>query len=158
MDPLLNMKVKVVFIGTKPGAKSEEVGHYYANPNNSFYTDLKDGGWTDRVYRYDEDLLLLEDKNIGLDDVYHDKYALISRLEPYQPPIVCFNSKGALEVFSGRRIRGSDWAGAGASACARFPWEPKIWALYDSSGMASRYHEKRIDLLGQLLTYVQRTG
>lgn len=152
LDPLLNPKVKVVFIGTEPGEDSLQVGHYYANSSNSFYKDLKESGWTDRSYGFDEDEKLLEDHSIGLFDVYGDPEALIKTIEPYRPPIVCFNSKGALSAFCGRNIGPNDWEGSGASAYARFSWNPLVWALYDSSGSASRYHVQRIELLRQLLS------
>lgn len=152
LDPLLNPKVKVVFIGTEPGKKSLQVGHYYANSRNSFYKDLKESGWTSRLYSFAEDARLLEDHNIGLFDVYGAPEALIKTIEPYKPPIVCFNSKGALRAFCGRNIRPNGWTGCGASAYAQFSWNPVAWALYDSSGIASRYHVQRIELLRQLLS------
>lgn len=153
LPPLLDDNMKIVFIGTEPGAESERIGHYYAGANNSFYRDLKDAGCTEEIDRPEQDILLFQRHNIGLDDVYHDKEALVRRPKRYKPGIVCFNSKEALKHFSGKRINGQ-WWDANASRYALFSWNPTVWFLYDSSGMARRYRSRRVELLRELLSYV----
>ncbi len=40
LEPILGPDLDAVFAGTEPGPHSLRVGHYYANPNNSFYRAL----------------------------------------------------------------------------------------------------------------------
>jgi G:T/U-mismatch repair DNA glycosylase len=150
LPPLLDDEVMVVFVGTEPGTVSERIRHYYAGTGNSFYGDLKKTGWTDIEYSPEEDTLLLRNHHIGLDDVYNNKQALASRLQQYEPQIVCFNNKEALKRYSNVRIK-DQWAGPNASRYAQFPWNPIVWALYDSSARARYYHQKRLELLKELL-------
>jgi G:T/U-mismatch repair DNA glycosylase len=150
-------ELRIVFVGTEPGAESERIGHYYAGTNNSFYQDLHQAGWTEYTYTPQQDKELCEKHGIGFDDVYNDKEALKSRLEQCQPRVVCFNSKEALKRFSDTRIRGN-WAGSNASRYASFPWNPIVWALYDSSARARRYQQRRVQLLKKLLKKCSENG
>ncbi|MCL6559264.1 MAG: mismatch-specific DNA-glycosylase, partial [Firmicutes bacterium] len=64
----LAKELKVVFVGTAPSDVSAAHGHYYANPNNSFWDLLYQSGFTDRKLRPCDDYLVLEYR-IGLTDV-----------------------------------------------------------------------------------------
>jgi len=150
LPPLLDKGMRMVFIGTEPGTESERIRHYYAGAGNSLYRDLKVAGWTDVEYSPYQDTLLLRNHNIGFDDVYNDRQALISRLQEHEPLIVCFNSKEALKRFSNNRIM-DHWEGSNASRYAQFSWNPIVWALYDSSARARYYHPRRLELLKELL-------
>lgn len=137
-----------MFIGTEPGEESLRIGRYYANPRNSFYADLKKTGFTSVQLTPEEDRRLLS-RGIGLDDVYHDPDALQDRLESIRPRAVCFNSKGALERYVGRKVSG-EWRGATARKHARLPIECVIWAIPDSSGSACSFRGERLRLLRDL--------
>lgn len=151
LHSLLDVNLNIVFIGTEPGKKSLECGHYYANPGNLFYRDLFTTGWICKELGYENDGEL-RTYGIGLDDVYFTPQSLKERLQKHKPKIVCFNSKTALQRYTGRNIRaGNAWEGNNASRYANFEWNPlTVWALYDSSRNACAYHEKRCELLREL--------
>ena len=46
LPPLLKPGLKVVFVGTEPGAESLRTKSYYANSRNSFWRDLHAVGFT----------------------------------------------------------------------------------------------------------------
>ncbi|MBI2155223.1 MAG: mismatch-specific DNA-glycosylase [Candidatus Rokubacteria bacterium] len=148
LEPLLRRGLAVVFIGTEPGEESLRIGHYYANPSNSFYADLKKTAFTSVQLTPEEDRLLLS-RGIGLDDVYHDPEALQDRLESVRPRAVCFNSKGALERYVGRKVSG-EWHGKAAGKHAKLGIKCITWAVPDSSGLACRFHCERVQLLRDL--------
>ena len=115
LPPLLRPGLDVVFVGLAPklGGESLRTGHYYADRNNSFYSDLEATGFTPSRLLSQQDQLLLE-HGIGLDDVYDDPDGLRRRIEEVRPLAVCFNSKTALEHFAGRSIPSHVWRGQGA--------------------------------------------
>jgi G:T/U-mismatch repair DNA glycosylase len=146
LEPLLRPRLDVVFVGTEPGPTSLRLGHYYANPDNTFYADLEAVGFTPgRVSPHQFESLLTH--GIGLDDVYDDPAALRSRLETADPKAICFNSKGALQRFVGIDL--GRWEGSAASSYVNIG-NALIWAVPDSSPRAFRYHERRIGLLIEL--------
>ena len=119
LAPLLRPGLAVVFIGTEPGEVSLQIGHYYANSSTSFYADLKTTAFTSVQLTPQKDQLLFS-YGIGLDDVDYDPEALQNRIEGVCPRAVCFNSKGALERYVGRKLSG-EWRGADARKHARLP-------------------------------------
>jgi len=149
--PIYDNNLKVIIIGTEPGQLSIETGHYYSDPRNSFYRDLHLTGFLPRLIHPSE-CLSLPNYNIGLDDVYNDPEALEIRLESFKPLSVCFNSKEALcrflKISNTQRLK--NWAGESAGKWVSFSWKPIVWALYDSSGIAIRYHKERIVQLRRL--------
>jgi TDG/mug DNA glycosylase family protein len=147
LPALLGPGLKVVFVGTRPGAESLRTGAYYANPTNSFYRSLHESGFTPRVLKPSEYRTLLE-FGIGLDDAYDDGEALRLRLVRAAPIAVCFNSRGALEA-SGAAITG-EWKGPAASSWVNITGVSIIWAVPDSSGLAGRFRADRLALLTQL--------
>lgn len=158
LPPIYSDNLNVVFIGTEPGKISLETGHYYANPRNSFYKDLYSANFIPKIIKPTEDQTL-PNFYIGLDDVYDDPEALKKRLEQFKPSSICFNSKDALLRFLGvdstKRLK--DWAGKKAGALLTLPWSPLIWALYDSSGIAIKYHNLRLALLLELREIIRET-
>jgi len=154
LPPLLAGGLDVVFIGTAPGADSLRLGHYYANPGNSFYADLVLTGFTPARLVPAEFRHLL-DFGIGLDDVYQEPDELQERIERASPRAVCFNSKAALTGFTRRRrIPAGAWRGEGA---ARYASLAEItWAVDDSSGAARGFRALRHEGLRELRNRVQR--
>jgi TDG/mug DNA glycosylase family protein len=154
--PLLKTGLRVVFIGVRPGRDSLAAGHYYSNAGNAFYIHLKEAGFTPVTLLPVEDARLLQ-YGIGLDDVYSDSSAVRERVEVYTPRAVCFNSKQALELYVGAKIL-SSWEGANAHDHVRFIGTTITWAVPDSSGMARRYHKRRLALLRELRLVLERLG
>ncbi|MEX2374867.1 MAG: mismatch-specific DNA-glycosylase [Dehalococcoidia bacterium] len=145
LEPLLREGLDVVFVGTEPGPTSLRLGVYYANPDNTFYRDLRAAGFTSREFQPGEYRALL-DEGIGLDDVYDDPLALRRRLLDAAPRAVCFNSKGALQRLADDL---DGWDGSAAGGYVKLG-DALIWAVPDSSPRASRFHERRVRLLKQL--------
>ncbi len=145
----------IVFVGEGPLAhgRSLRTGCYYADPSNRFYAHLEQSRLTARLLRPGE-CSKLTMYGIGLDDVYDDRLGVRSRLKESSPSAVCFNSKRSLEAFAGSEIRG-EWRGVRAGDHARIEGVRIIWAVPDSSGLASRYHPHRIDLLRDLRTAIE---
>ena len=147
LPPLLQAGLKVVFVGTEPGAESLRMGNYYANSSNGFYATLHQSGFTPRQLAPSEYQRLLGFQ-IGLDDVYGDPRALRKRLEDASPIAVCFNSRAALEAFAGSIDK--NWRGPAAARYAAFAGTRAVWAVPDSSGLAGGFRHERIELLVQL--------
>ena len=148
LPPLLSPGLAVVFVGTEPGAESLATGCYYANPRNSFWSDIHLAGFTPT--RLDPcDFRTLLGYGVGLDDVSESPRSLGRRLEAVRPRAVCFNSKNALRRFCGREI-GRPWRGEDAARWASMDGVALIWAIPDSSGRASGHHRERLALLGSL--------
>lgn len=148
LPPLLAPGLAVVFVGTEPGAESLATGRYYANPGNSFWSDMHVVGFTPS--RLDPcDFRTLLGYGVGLDDVCEDPRSLRRRLETVRPRAVCFNSKNALGRFCGREI-GRPWRGEDAARWASMDGVSLIWAIPDSSGLAAAYHPARLALLVSL--------
>ena len=102
LPPILASGLDVIFVGTEPvmGGRSLEVGHYYADPRNTFWRTLWHSGWTSRTLSAWDDVGL-PSIGIGLTDVYQDPRGLRERLERHRPGAVCFNSREALARYSG---------------------------------------------------------
>jgi len=147
LPPLLSRGLRVVFIGTEPGSESLKQHQYYAHPENTFYQDLFEAGFTPRQLTPAEYRILFQ-YGIGLDDVYGDPAALRRRIQEAEPKAVCFNSKAALERFTGTKIEGS-WRGSSASRHVRLS-ASVVWAVPDSSPRASSHHSSRLKLLREL--------
>ena len=154
LRPLLAPGLRVVFVGVgpRPGGASLQTGHYFEDTNNVFYSSLHDAGLTKERLDPEQDVDLLQ-FGVGLDDVCADPAGLAARLAEVRPGCVCFNSKEALAVYSGRRSRllsRMGWQGDRAGRIASFSWGPLVWAVPDSSGKASRFYSERVRLLKDL--------
>ena len=93
---------------------------------------------------------------IGLDDVYGDPAALRRRILEAAPRAVSFNSKAALARVAGEKVS-PHWSGAEASRWVRFPGV-LVWALHDSSPMASAYWALRLEELRALWRRIEQPG
>jgi G:T/U-mismatch repair DNA glycosylase len=144
LGPLLAPGLKVIFVGTEPGAESLRTGCYYANSRNSFWRDLHTVGLTSTaiVPADFRDALTF---GVGLDDVYQEPAALRRRIKAAAPRAVCFNSKAALARVAIDELRGA-WAGEDAGRWVSFPGS-LVWALHDSSPTAVAYRGLRLQEL-----------
>lgn len=68
LPDIVQPNLKILFVGTNPGRRSAQIGHYFAGRGNAFWTMLHRSGLTDRLYRTEEDRLLLK-LGYGLTDV-----------------------------------------------------------------------------------------
>lgn len=114
LPDLLEDNLNIVFCGTAVGNKSAEKKAYYAGTGNSFYKTLCEIGLTKEQIVPANYKDLLEYK-IGLTDIVkkvsgnddelkpenYDKVGFISKIEKYNPKIICFNGKKAASVYLG---------------------------------------------------------
>ena len=57
---LLKPNLKLLFCGYNPSLRSGHTGHHYAHPGNRFWRVLFASGIADRLYKPEEDALLLD--------------------------------------------------------------------------------------------------
>ncbi len=107
----------IVFVGINPGIISAKAGHYYANPNNSFWRCMYLVGLTPVLLTPEEDRRIIT-FGYGLTDIIKRPSRGVHELRPqefrkgrviletkllrYRPRIVCFNGKTAFVGFFGR--------------------------------------------------------
>lgn len=114
--------LRILFIGYNPSLRSGETGHHYANPNNRFWTVLRDAGLTPRKYKPEEDGELLRlgygftnivarptrtAAEITKDEYKAGRLRLIALIDRYRPKVACFVGKGVYEAYSGKS--GVEW-------------------------------------------------
>ncbi|MGM0875258.1 MAG: mismatch-specific DNA-glycosylase [Bacillota bacterium] len=117
MDILKN-DLNILFIGFNPSLVSGEVGHHYANKHNRFWKLLYEAGITDKLYKPEEDVTLL-DQGIGFtnivsratraaDEITSEEYKegreiLRQKISIYKPKIAFFVGKGVYLHYSKRK-------------------------------------------------------
>ena len=151
LPDLLAPGLKLVVCGSAAGARSAELGAYYAGPGNQFWGMLYRTGITPTLIRPQAFRAVL-DYGIGLTDIVKksfgadaqlrradfDRDGLRMRIERYAPNIVAFNGKRAASAFFGIPVRygyqsGCDigatrlYVGPSTSGAARKFWDEEIW-------------------------------
>lgn len=111
---LLCPGLKLVFCGYNPSLASGRSGHHYAHPGNRFWRVLFASGITTRLYKPEEDRLLLE-LGIGFtnlasrptrradeltrEEIQAGALALRTKLERFQPRLVAYTGIGVYRWF-----------------------------------------------------------
>ncbi len=111
---LLRPGLKLVFCGYNPSLASGRSGHHYAHPGNRFWRVLFASGITPRLYKPEEDELLL-DLGIGFtnlatrptrradeltrEEIQSGALALRAKLEQFQPAVVAYTGIGIYRWF-----------------------------------------------------------
>ncbi len=112
LPDLLSEGLKVVFCGTAAGARSAQVGAYYAGRGNKFWKTLFQIGLTPRLLEPGE-FRLLAQYGIGLTDIaktysgadkglkraHFDAEGLRRKIEKCAPTVFAFNGKRAARSF-----------------------------------------------------------
>ncbi|MEO8392419.1 MAG: mismatch-specific DNA-glycosylase [Chloroflexota bacterium] len=112
LPDLLSEGLKVVFCGTAAGARSAQVGAYYAGQGNKFWKILFQIGLTPRLLEPGE-FWLLTQYGIGLTDIaktysgadmglkraHFDAEGLRLKIEKFAPTAFAFNGKKAARSF-----------------------------------------------------------
>lgn len=148
LPDVLQEELVVVFCGTAASVKSAEVGAYYGNPTNKFWSALYEVGMTPRqldptefqtVVYYGIGLTDMAKGAIGNDNVLSDddfdSNQLTQKIITYQPQILAFTSKRAYR----------EWRGVSASYTVNYGWQAEtigqtsIYVLTSPSGAASGY-------------------
>lgn len=170
LPTLLCHGLRVVFIGYNPAIYSAEQGHYYARPGNAFWKQLSASGLVSRPVTCEDDHLLPAEAGIGFTDlcprptvraeeltreeVREGAAGLYERLLHYQPGIAVFSGRGIFAYFARyalalppRALRGRANGPQPERIVATVPW-----VIPSSSGLASRWHGERLELMHRLAT------
>jgi TDG/mug DNA glycosylase family protein len=165
---LLRPGLKVVFIGYNPAIYSAEAGHYYARPGNRFWLQLSESGIAGRPVGPEDDDSLMDEAGIGFtdlccrptvradelsrDEIIEGASRLHAELLEFQPWIACFSGKGIYQHFGRYALQ----LGAADLASRPYGAQPECigktvpWVIPSSSGLASKWHRERLDLLRAL--------
>lgn len=116
LPDILEAGLDVVFVGINTGTYSAKVGHYYARPQNLFWSMLHESGLIPLPLKPEDDWKLVR-FGIGLTDAVKRVTDGSSDLSPaelkeggeivqrkilfYQPRIVCFNGLTSYRALSG---------------------------------------------------------
>ncbi|MGV6850227.1 MAG: mismatch-specific DNA-glycosylase [Marinibacterium sp.] len=152
LPDIISYNLNVLFCGTAVGARSADIGNYYAHPGNKFWKVLAETGLTPRKFKPSEqnDLLL---HGLGLTDlakevsgrdaeIAQDQFAperLANLVAEYHPRRVAFNGKAAARVALSLKRNPS----YGLFASAPFDGTD-VWILPSTSGAASGYWSYRV--------------
>jgi len=169
---LLRPGLRFVFIGFNPGLESARRGHYYAYRGNVFWKQLSESGLVSRPVTCEDDRLLMDEAGIGFTDlclrptlradqltrpeIIEGAARLHAELLEYQPRIAVFSGKGIYQLFGRYAL------GIAPGELANRPLGPQPerigvtipWVIPSSSGLASRHHRRRLELLRELAASV----
>jgi TDG/mug DNA glycosylase family protein len=168
LPTLLRPGLRLVFIGYNPGIESARQGHYYAFRGNVFWRQMYESGLVAEHVTHLEDRRLFEEPAIGFidlcprptpraehlsrEEIIAGSHRLLAELERYQPAIAVFSGRGIYQHF-GRHALGLALRDLAARPYGEQPeriGHTRPWLIPSSSGLASRWHRQRLDLLQQL--------
>ncbi len=163
----------MVFVGYNPGLESARRGHYYAFHGNTFWRQLNASGLVPREVGFEDDASLMDLAGIGFTDLCPRATTRATELDPAEiregsgrllqelraaaPQVAVFSGKGTYVHFAHHAF------GLGRSLLARRADGPQAerigetvpWVIPSSSGLASRWHARRLELLRDLATALQ---
>jgi TDG/mug DNA glycosylase family protein len=155
-------------VGYNPGLESARRGHYYAFAGNPFWRQLNASGLVPRPVGPEDDATLMDLAGIGFTDlcprptvsaaeltafeIREGALRLLRELEEAEPRYAVFSGKGIFEHFArhalgvtARELRGRPGGAQPERIGATVPW-----VIPSSSGLASRWHAYRMELLRRL--------
>lgn len=177
---LIGPGLRLVFIGYNPGIESARRGHYYAHRGNVFWRQLHESGIVDRPVSFEDDRQLFEESGIGFvdlcprptvqasdltrEEMREGAHRLLQDLRQAAPRVAVFGGRGIFAQFARhalgvppRKLRDRadglqpERVRAGNTSTALF-------VVPSSSGLASRWHRERLDLLRRLARSVDGEG
>ncbi len=160
--------LRLVFIGYNPGLESARAGHYYARPGNMFWPHLSRSGLAGRDVGPSDDRLLMDEAGIGFTDmccrptlraseltsaeIAEGAARLHRELLVHQPTVAVFSGRGIYQLF-GRHALGLPPRDLAMRAYGEQPERlgvTRLWVIPSSSGLASKWHRQRLELLHSL--------
>ena len=165
--------LRLVFIGYNPAVYSAEAGHYYARGGNAFWKQLNESGLLARPAGPEDDASLMDEAGIGftdlcprptvradeltLEEIAEGARRLLRELESNQPDYAVFSGRGIYVHFA-RHALGLPRAALSGRPDGVQPeriGETTPYVVPSSSGLASRWHRERLDLLKALATLLR---
>lgn len=168
LPKLLRTGLRLVFIGFNPGLESARRGHYYAFRGNVFWRQLSASGLVSREVTFEDDRLLMDEAGIGFTDICSRPTARADHLTAaelregahrlhrdllhFQPEIAVFSGRGIYQHFGRHALE----LPARELASRPYGLQPerigrtRPWVIPSSSGLASRWHRQRLELLCEL--------
>lgn len=173
---LLRPGLRIAFIGYNPGIESGRRGHYYAFRGNVFWRQLSASGLVPRDTTCEDDASLMDLAGIGFTDLClratvragdltqgelrEGAARLHGELLANQPGVAVFNGRRLYEVFARHALgvaRGDlayrEWGRQPERIGTTVPW-----VIPNSSGLASRWHRDRANLLAALAAELPPTA
>ena len=114
LPDILKKNLKIFFVGTSPGVRSSEIGHYFAGRSNVFWRLLYESGLTEERLTTEYDTKML-DYSFGLTDIvktptrsvgdikrhytYNSTRRLNRAIATFTPKIVAFVGKAAFKIY-----------------------------------------------------------
>lgn len=149
LPDLLDLNLRVIFVGTAAGKRSAELGHYYAGRGNRFWRTLHEVGLTPRLFKPREFRNLLP-LGIGLTDMSKlgagmdhevakhefDPEQFKANVRRYRPRAIAFTSKKAASIWLGKGATRAIPHGRQLERPAEFP---EVFVLPSPSGAARSY-------------------
>lgn len=160
--------LRAIFIGHNPAVFSAEAGHYYARPGNVFWKQLHESGLTSRLAPPSDDSLLMDEYGFGFvdlcprptvraeelspEELREGSLRLLEELNQFQPRYAVLCGKGIFQHFGAfalglrRTVLTKQLYGVQPESIG----ETTLFVIPSSSGLASRWHGRRLELLVQL--------
>ena len=158
--------LRVLFCGINPGLYSAQVGRPFARPGNRFWKVLHRAGFTERLYRPEEQERLIERglgitnlvaretasaDELGRDELVAGGRALERKVRRYQPAWVAVLGVTAYRAAFGER-------GARVGAQPRRLAGAGLWVLPNPSGLNAHYQlEALARAFGELRSALEET-
>lgn len=168
--------LRLVFIGANPGLESARAGHYYAFRGNVFWRQLYEAGIVDRPVSFADDAMLADEYGIGFTDLCARPTAraeeltepelvtgaalLAERLAAFQPKVAVFSGRSVFRDFArlALAVKPSQLSGRPYGTQPERPGETELRVIPSSSGLASRWHGLRLELLRELAAALASRG
>lgn len=160
--------LRLVLIGYNPGLESARAGHYYAFHGNVFWRQLSESSLARPGVSHIDDASLMDQAGIGLTDLCPRPTAsagelakveleeganrLYREINESQPQVAVFGGRGIYAVFArvalglpASELHGRAWGRQPETVGAT-----ELWVVPSSSGLASKWHAKRLELLREI--------
>jgi TDG/mug DNA glycosylase family protein len=167
---LIGPGLRLVFVGYNPGIESARQGHYYAHRGNVFWRQLHESGLTPRMVTHLDDRRLFETEAIGFIDLCprptvqaadlaagelaEGARRLLEDLREAEPQVAVFGGRGIFRTFARVALDVPPRALAGREDGLQ-PERvggTRLYVVPSSSGLASGWHRRRLELLEELAT------
>lgn len=101
LSDIVKKNLKILFVGTSPGVRSSQIGHYFAGRSNVFWRLLYESGLTKKLLKTENDWDML-DYNYGLTDVVKTPTRSVSDIKQHYTIKSTRRLNRTLNLFSPR--------------------------------------------------------